>query len=59
MQYWEQLGEIVRTVVGKYPKLRTTHGRKVLEVRPTVEWNKGTALAYLLKALGGLCWFAG
>lgn len=54
MQYWDQLGEIVRGVVDQYPKLRTTHGRKVLEVRPRVEWNKGTALAYLLKALGKL-----
>eukprot|EP00897_Mesotaenium_endlicherianum_P003218 jgi/Mesen1/2924/ME000175S02079 len=48
---WAQLAEIVRGVVEKYPKLHTTHGRKVLEVRPTVDWDKGKALAYLLKAL--------
>jgi trehalose 6-phosphate phosphatase len=33
-------------------KLRITRGRKVLEVRPRIDWDKGTALEHLLKMLG-------
>jgi trehalose 6-phosphate phosphatase len=29
-----------------------TRGRKVLEIRPKVDWDKGKALLHLLKALG-------
>lgn len=32
--------------------LRITRGRKVLEVRPRIDWDKGTALEHLLKMLG-------
>lgn len=32
--------------------IRISRGRKVLEVRPRVNWNKGAALEHLLKVLG-------
>lgn len=42
----------VDAVVAAHPELRITRGRKVLEVRPQVDWDKGTALAHLLEVLG-------
>lgn len=48
---WDKLAAIVNRVLTDYPKLRVTHGRKVLEVRPVVDWDKGKALSYLLKSL--------
>ncbi|CAK9186442.1 unnamed protein product [Ilex paraguariensis] len=49
---WDALAEQVRSVLKDYPKLRLTQGRKVLEVRPTIKWDKGKALEFLLKSLG-------
>ncbi|WOL12480.1 hypothetical protein Cni_G21247 [Canna indica] len=49
---WSLLAEKVRSVMMDYPKLRLTHGRKVLEIRPTIKWDKGKALEFLLKSLG-------
>ncbi|KAL4424174.1 hypothetical protein ABPG75_001475 [Micractinium tetrahymenae] len=44
--------DVVDTVAAAHPELRVTRGRKVLEVRPQVDWDKGTALAHLLQMLG-------
>jgi trehalose 6-phosphate phosphatase len=52
MQKWDELADIVTAVLAKYSQLQITHGRKVLEIRPRVNWNKGKALSYLLQALG-------
>ncbi|KAL4274108.1 hypothetical protein GQ457_13G009990 [Hibiscus cannabinus] len=49
---WGALVEQVRSVLGQYPKLKLTQGRKVLEIRPTIKWDKGRALEFLLEALG-------
>uniref|UniRef100_A0A453B1J4 Trehalose 6-phosphate phosphatase n=1 Tax=Aegilops tauschii subsp. strangulata TaxID=200361 RepID=A0A453B1J4_AEGTS len=49
---WDALGRDVKAVLDDYPKLCLTKGRKVLEVRPSIEWNKGHALKFLLKSLG-------
>jgi trehalose 6-phosphate phosphatase len=49
---WGALFERVRAVLRDYPGLRLTQGRKVLEVRPMVKWDKGRALEFLLGALG-------
>ncbi|XP_020588405.1 probable trehalose-phosphate phosphatase 6 [Phalaenopsis equestris] len=49
---WSGLVEEVRSVLAIYPDLRLTQGRKVLEIRPTIEWNKGKALEFLLEKLG-------
>ncbi|KAJ6774362.1 TREHALOSE-PHOSPHATE PHOSPHATASE C-RELATED [Salix purpurea] len=49
---WATLVERVRSVLNGYPKLRLTQGRKVLEIRPTIKWDKGKALEFLLESLG-------
>ncbi|XP_075652828.1 putative trehalose-phosphate phosphatase J [Castanea sativa] len=49
---WCELAEQVKSVLKEYPKLRLTQGRKVLEIRPTIKWDKGKALEFLLESLG-------
>ncbi|XP_050217301.1 probable trehalose-phosphate phosphatase C [Mercurialis annua] len=49
---WASLIEEVRSVMNDYPKLKLTQGRKVLEIRPTIKWDKGKALEFLLESLG-------
>ncbi|KAJ4701307.1 Trehalose 6-phosphate phosphatase [Melia azedarach] len=49
---WADLAEQVKLVLDEYPKLKLTQGRKVLEIRPTIKWDKGKALEFLLEALG-------
>ncbi|CAL9122824.1 unnamed protein product [Musa textilis] len=49
---WSLLLEQVRAVLKEYPKLWLTQGRKVLEIRPTINWDKGKALEFLLESLG-------
>ncbi|KAH7683873.1 HAD-superfamily hydrolase subfamily IIB protein [Dioscorea alata] len=51
-QKWMPLAEQVKAVIKEYPKLRITQGRKVLEIRPTIKWDKGKALEFLLESLG-------
>ncbi|MQL91465.1 hypothetical protein Taro_024090 [Colocasia esculenta] len=49
---WNGLAEQVKSVLREYPKLCLTAGRKVLEIRPTIKWDKGKALEFLLESLG-------
>nr|ATE80676.1 Trehalose-phosphate phosphatase 1 [Betula platyphylla]ATE80677.1 Trehalose-phosphate phosphatase 2 [Betula platyphylla]ATE80678.1 Trehalose-phosphate phosphatase 3 [Betula platyphylla] len=49
---WSELAQQVKSVMKDYPKLRLTQGRKVLEIRPTIKWDKGKALEFLLESLG-------
>ncbi|KAM7513643.1 hypothetical protein LguiA_003226 [Lonicera macranthoides] len=49
---WSELAHEVKSVLKHYPKLRLTQGRKVLEIRPTIKWDKGKALEFLLESLG-------
>lgn len=35
-----------------FPSLRLTHGKKVLELQPNIDWDKGKALQWLIQALG-------
>uniref|UniRef100_A0A804UER6 Trehalose 6-phosphate phosphatase n=1 Tax=Zea mays TaxID=4577 RepID=A0A804UER6_MAIZE len=49
---WNAVNEEVRSVLREYPNLKLTHGRKVLEIRPSIKWDKGKALEFLLKSLG-------
>ena len=37
---------------GRTPGLRLTEGKKVFEIRPAVDWDKGAATRFLLDALG-------
>ncbi|XP_044973850.1 probable trehalose-phosphate phosphatase 2 [Hordeum vulgare subsp. vulgare] len=49
---YETVHQRVTAVLKDYPCLRLTHGRKVLEVRPVIDWNKGKAVEFLLESLG-------
>ncbi|KAL8226940.1 hypothetical protein R6Q57_016772 [Mikania cordata] len=49
---WRVVAQHVHDVLKNYPRLRLTHGRKVLEVRPVIEWDKGKAVEFLLESLG-------
>ncbi|KAL6220542.1 hypothetical protein ACLB2K_008298 [Fragaria x ananassa] len=46
------LEEKVKSVREHFPEFHLTRGKKVLEIRPSIEWNKGDALEYLLDTLG-------
>ncbi|XP_076945620.1 putative trehalose-phosphate phosphatase D [Bidens hawaiensis] len=49
---WNDLAKIVKSVLKDYPKLKLTQGRKVLEIRPTIKWDKGNAIEFLMESLG-------
>ncbi|MQM18314.1 hypothetical protein Taro_051303 [Colocasia esculenta] len=49
---WPTVAQLVHDTLKEYPRLRLTHGRKVLEVRPVIDWNKGKAVEFLLESLG-------
>ncbi|ESQ40953.1 hypothetical protein EUTSA_v10013874mg [Eutrema salsugineum] len=49
---WSELVQQVRSVLQEYPTLKLTQGRKVFEIRPMIEWDKGKALEFLLESLG-------
>lgn len=49
---WPLIAQRVHDILNRYPKLRLTHGRKVLEVRPLIDWDKGKAVEFLLESLG-------
>ncbi|MCL7032636.1 hypothetical protein MKW94_015451 [Papaver nudicaule] len=49
---WTMIAQRVIDLLKRYPRLRLTHGRKVLEVRPVIDWDKGKAVEFLLESLG-------
>ncbi|RID68236.1 hypothetical protein BRARA_C00407 [Brassica rapa] len=49
---WSELVLQVRSVLKEYPRLKLNQGRKVFEIRPMIEWDKGKALEFLLESLG-------
>ncbi|XVF13327.1 hypothetical protein REPUB_Repub08aG0199200 [Reevesia pubescens] len=49
---WPTIAQCVHDILKGYPRLRLTHGRKVLEIRPVINWNKGKAVEFLLESLG-------
>ena len=42
----------VAEVTARHPELRRIDGKKVYELRPNVDWDKGKALLWLLRTLG-------
>jgi len=46
-----QIKAIVEDAIATDARLKKAHGKKVFEVRPDVDWDKGKALLFLLKAL--------
>ncbi|KAL9242889.1 hypothetical protein vseg_016846 [Gypsophila vaccaria] len=49
---WPTIAQRVHDVLKNYPCLQLSHGRKVLEVRPVIDWDKGKAVEFLLESLG-------
>ncbi|NDP39621.1 MAG: trehalose-phosphatase [Rhodoferax sp.] len=42
----------VNAVLATHPTLRKTHGKKIFEVQPDIDWDKGRAMIWLLGKLG-------
>jgi alpha,alpha-trehalase len=42
----------VREVADSHPELRRTGGKKIFELRPDIDWDKGRAVLWVLEALG-------
>jgi trehalose 6-phosphate phosphatase len=49
---WPEVEAAVTAAVERHERLHITRGRKVYEVRPNVEWDKGKALLFLSTELG-------
>ena len=45
-----ELESAVAAVAAAHPDLRRTGGKKVFELRPDLDWDKGRAIAWLLEA---------
>ncbi len=43
--------DIMRSTVEKYPQLKLTSGKKVLEIRPNLDWDKGRGVLWLAEKL--------
>lgn len=53
----EEVGKLYRIVsatIARYPMLKLSTGKKVLEIKPDIMWNKGKAMKWVLEALGML-----
>jgi len=43
--------DAVEETLSQYSNLRITHGKKVFEIRPRINWDKGKAVEWILKVL--------
>ena len=48
----DRIGEAARSVAAGHPDLRISGGKKIVELRPNVDWDKGKAVLWLLEVLG-------
>lgn len=46
-----QVKEIVSEVLKDYPQVKAGGGKKVIEIRPAIDWHKGKAIEFLKKEL--------
>jgi alpha,alpha-trehalase len=44
-----KIRETIDKILKDFPGLKRIHGKKVFEIRPNINWDKGMALAYFLK----------
>lgn len=49
-----EIERIVDEIGARHAELRRTSGKKLFELRPTLDWNKGRALVWLLEEILGL-----
>ena len=47
----EKVEAIVDEIAGQQPELRKSYGKKIFELQPQIDWNKGKALFSLLRSL--------
>ncbi|MBX6363005.1 MAG: trehalose-phosphatase [Gemmatimonadetes bacterium] len=47
-----EVERIVDDVLARHPELRKALGKKVFELRPAIDWDKGRAVRWILSALG-------
>ena len=45
-----ELEDAVAAVAARHPTLRMTGGKRIFELRPAIDWDKGTALHWLIQA---------
>lgn len=48
----ERVEQAVDGTRARYPRLRKIRGKRVFELRPAIDWDKGRAVAWLLATLG-------
>lgn len=46
-----KVARAVEKILEEYPALRKTDGKKVFEIRPKIDWDKGKAVEWILKYL--------
>lgn len=46
-----RIEEAVTQILEEYPQFRRTSGKKVFEVRPNIEWDKGKAVEWIMEEL--------
>lgn len=53
------LKQSVKDIIAKNPEfkkyLHITRGKKILEIRPRINWNKGSACGYIIKEMSKTC----
>jgi len=47
-----RIERIVDEIAARHPGLRKGHGKKLFELRPDLDWDKGQALLWMLDAFG-------
>ena len=47
----DRVEEVVDRAITQHPSLRKTGGKKIFELRPDIDWDKGKAVLWLLEAL--------
>ena len=57
------LKQSVKNIIAKNPEfkkyLHITRGKKILEIRPRIDWNKGSACDYIVKEMSKTCLVSG
>ena len=48
-----KIKQAVDDILKEYPRLRKTDGKKVFEIRPKIDWDKGKAVGWILNSLAG------
>lgn len=50
-EHTQTVTDVVEQVVRSHPELRKTGGKKIYELRPNIDWDKGKAVGWLLEVL--------